>query len=221
MYLNRERITIMHVYSHTKKVITVFFTSLFFLFSCTTILLAKKQKRECPKEYIKKALAVFSAKKGKTIVEIGSMRDPVPHPVDNGFCKNCIQGHSTMWWALTGMDVYSVDINPENTNIVNTICKNFKHVHAITQDGIAFLKEFKQPIDLLFLDAWDADEGTPFAEKHLEAYMAAKPNLHSQSLILIDDTDLKDCGKGRLVIPQAIQDGYKVIFTGRQTLLAQ
>jgi len=209
------------MHSRIIKLIALVFVPLFLQFSCTTPLLAKKPKREHPKEYIKKALDIFKARKGKTIVEIGSMRDPVPHPVDNGSCKNCIQGHSTMWWALTGMDVYTVDINPENTNIVNTICKNFKHVHAITQDGIAFLKEFKQPIDLLFLDAWDADEGTPFAEKHLEAYMAAKPNLHNQSLILIDDTDLKDCGKGRLVIPQAIQDGYKVIFTGRQTLLAQ
>ena len=132
-----------------------------------------------------------------------------------------MNGHSTMWWATTGAEVYSVDISEQFIGLTLKICENFKNVHGVIQDGIAFLKSFEQPIDLLFLDAWDVIEGTPFAEKHLEAYLAARPQLHENSLILIDDTDVQDCGKGRLVIPQAIKDGYKVVFSGRQTLLAK
>ncbi len=53
-----------------------------------------------------------------------------------------------------------------------------------------------------------------------------------ESIILIDDTDVERIneqvvfsngisGKGKLVIPQAIKDGYNVIFSGRQTLLSK
>jgi hypothetical protein len=87
------------------------------------------------------------------------------------------------------------------------------------------------PIDLLFLDAWDVNlEGS--AERHLEAFKAAEQNLHEQSLVLIDDTDVdlvEDIlvfadgvsGKGKLVIPYAVNRGWKVVFSGRQTLLSK
>ncbi len=149
------------------------------------------------------------------------MRGRLSHPIETGYCNGCMDGHSTMWWAETGATVYSVDVSEKNIKLTCDMCKDFKNVHAIAQDGIAFLKSFTSSIDLLFLDAWDVNEKTPFAEKHLEAYLEAKPRLHAKSLILIDDTDLKDCGKGKLVIPQAIKDGFKVIFSGRQTLLAK
>lgn len=90
---------------------------------------------------------------------------------------------------------------------------------AVTQDGVAFLEAFSRPIDLLYLDAWDAYlPGSQ--ENHLRAYLAARKNLHTQSLILIDDTDLEQSSKGRLVIPRAIEDGLAVLFSEEgQTLL--
>jgi hypothetical protein len=179
------------------------------------------KRRECPTEYIKKTIDLFKSNNGKIIVEIGTMRALLTHPIDSGHCKGCMDGHSTMWWATTGAEVYSVDISKESIDLTSKTCENFKNVHAIVRDGLEFLKSFEQPIDLLFLDAWDVVDGTPYAEKHLEAYFVAKPHLHENSLILIDDTDIKDCGKGRLVIPQAIKDGYTVVFSGRQTLLAK
>jgi hypothetical protein len=209
-------------FSSTKiRLIVSCFASTLLLFSGNETLLAKHRKREEPKEYIKKALNLFLCRNGKVIVEIGSMRNPLPHPIDSGHCNSCMEGHSTAWWALTGAEVYSIDIAPENTQITSAVCRDFKNVHAITYDGIAFLREFKDPIDLLFLDAWDVNKRSPYAEKHLEAYLTARPRLHANSLILIDDTDIKHGGKGKLVIPQAISDGYHVIFGGRQTLLAR
>lgn len=88
------------------------------------------------------------------------------------------------------------------------------------QDGITFLQQFRKPIDLLYLDAWDP-RVSGFQEKHLMAYLEARPNLHPRSLILIDDTDLGPWSKGTLVIQHALQDGYHIVYEGRQTLLAQ
>jgi len=220
-HLNNERLNRMYISSTKIRLITACFASMLLLFSGTEMLLAKHKRRDEPKEYIKKTLDLFFYRNGKVIVEIGSMRNPLHHPIDSGHCNSCMEGHSTAWWALTGAEVYSIDIAPENTQITGEVCKGFKNVHAITYDGIAFLREFKDPIDLLFLDAWDVQKRSPYAEKHLEAYLTARPRLHANSLILIDDTDMKHGGKGKLVIPQAISDGYRVIFGGRQTLLAR
>jgi len=181
-----------------------------------------RKKREYPLEYLKKTVKLFSQRKGKNIVEIGSMRNPIPHPIYEIGCRHCLQGHSTIIWAHTLANVYTVDIEPKSTEITKEACKNFNNVHAFTEDGIGFLKKFDQPIDLLFLDAWDVSEDVPdYAEKHLEAYFAAKHRLHPKSLILIDDTDIMNGGKGKLVIPQAIKDGYRIVFSGRQTLLVR
>jgi len=71
------------------------------------------------------------------------------------------------------------------------------------------------------------------AERHLDAYNAALPHLSDNHLILIDDTDVDyingECqfidgamaGKGRLLIPYLLNNGYKMEFGGRQTLLSK
>jgi hypothetical protein len=41
------------------------------------------------------------------------------------------------------------------------------------------------------------------------------------SVVLIDDTDIMNGGKGRLAIPQIIRDGYELITWGRQAMLAR
>jgi hypothetical protein len=63
--------------------------------------------------------------------------------------------------------------------------------------------------------------GTNYAEKHLEAYRAALPRLARTCVVLIDDTDILNGGKGRLVIPQMIRDGFELITWGRQALLVR
>lgn len=177
--------------------------------------------REIPKPYIDKAIKLFKERQGKTIVEIGASRFYFKHDLDTQTCPYCMDGHSTMLWARTKAQVYSVDIDDKTIELTKKLCKDCNNVHAYVQDGIEFLKNFNQPIDLLYLDAWDVIPGTNYAEKHLEAYQVAKSKLHDASLILIDDTDIYDGGKGRLVIPRAVSDGFKVVFFGRQTLLAK
>ncbi|RKO86600.1 hypothetical protein BDK51DRAFT_36473 [Blyttiomyces helicus] len=59
------------------------------------------------------------------------------------------------------------------------------------EDGLHFLENYDGlPIDFLFLDAWDVVRGQDYAEKHLEAYERAKPDLSEKCILSIDDTDI-------------------------------
>jgi hypothetical protein len=160
---------------------------------------------------INKALSEFRTRQGRLVVEIGSIRQR----------GNLVgDGYSTVAWAQFAEQVYSVDIDAEATALTREETGEFGNVVAVTQDGVEFLEAFNEPIDLLYLDAWDAFlPGSQ--ENHLRAYMAARRNLHDLSLILIDDTNLGDGGKGRLVVPRAIEDGFNVIFAENQTLLGR
>lgn len=188
-------------------------------------------ERDRPKPYILKALEIFRARQGKVIVEIGTSGGGMFHRLDEdggSWGEHCCNsGHSTLLFAMSGAaEVWSVDINPDATEGAKRFLsssehtRNFKGLHCVTQDGIDFLKKFPKPIDLLYLDAWDVAPGF-YAEKHLQAYLQAKDKLHEKSLILIDDTDVDEGGKGKWVVPKAVEDGYKVIFSGRQTLLVR
>lgn len=188
--------------------------------------------REKPARFIAQAIELLKEIDGKVIVEIGSMRQDLKHAL-NEVHPCCNDGHSSALWAQTGLEFHSVDIDPNCTRIVSKTLAQLGCVSnskAYTTDGIGFLRDFEGTIDLLFLDAWDI--GTPsYAESHLEAWEAAKDKLAATHIILIDDTDVdyvgKElefidgamAGKGRLLIPRLIQEGYEVLTAGRQTLL--
>lgn len=159
------------------------------------------------------ALFLMLDQGGHRIVELGSMRRPL------GDGQSLCDGRSTLLWGLSGAEVFSVDIDPAASQESRRATAGLSNVHIVTQDAEAFLEDFEGPIDLLYLDAWDI--GTPdYQGNHLRAYQRARPLLHAKSLILIDDTDLQDGGKGALVVPAAVGDGFRTLLTGRQTLLA-
>ena len=90
---------------------------------------------------------------------------------------------------------------------------------AETKEGVLAIKEFPKQIDLLYLDAWDVIPGTDYKEKHLEAFQAAEEKLHDNSVILIDDMEHGENGKGGLVIPYALTKGWKRMDIGKQAIL--
>jgi len=191
--------------------------------------------RDIPESYIRKALEKFKESGGQTIVELGCMRQPMDHAIlkCSEKCNSRCDGHSTAIFDSVGVVFVSVDIS-------EAACKCARaHVwHPSTtikcMDAIEYLKKCPIKIDLLYLDAWDVDLDD-CAEKHLEAYEVGKHLLHDKSIVLIDDTDVvwfegefhpvfsKDAyaGKGELVVPAMIKDGWKVAFTGRQTMLVK
>jgi hypothetical protein len=159
--------------------------------------------------------------KFKTIVEVGSMRNPMKHGLDEFDPECCNEGHSTLFFAETGADVFSTDVNPRCAELLATATRKYRNLKVYTADGIWFLKKFDRPIDLLYLDAWDVMPSINYAEKHLQAYQAALPHLAQTCLVLIDDTDISNGGKGRLAIPQMIRDGFELVTWGRQAMLVR
>lgn len=180
----------------------------------------EQARRDQPRDYIHKALALLGdGARPATIVELGSMRSPLTHPIGESH-PCCGDGHSTYLFGESGHRVYSVDVNPEASRAARAACAEMPNVHVVTGDGIAFLSDFSGSIGLLFLDAWDVVPGTPYAEKHAAAFEAARDKLAERHLILIDDTDIASGGKGRILIPRLTELGYEKVFDGRQTLYA-
>lgn len=190
--------------------------------------------RKKPFPFISKAIDQFKSIHGKTIVEVGTMRVPMEHDINDTEHDCCMEGHSSVLFASNCDNFHTVDID---MNASKTAYKSLKKLNlknnwnVYNGDGIKFLKDFNEKIDLLFLDAWDF--GTPyFAEKHLEAYKAAEDKLNKSHIILVDDTDVNITpergfhndeesmgGKGAVLIPYLLENKYKVLFKGRQTCL--
>jgi hypothetical protein len=193
------------------------------------------ERRSKPAPYIKKTIEIAKKLNFKTVVEIGTNRYSIKKECVEYFLESekkpfisppcCNDGHSTLFLTECGFDVYTVDIDPDSPNHLinhyNDLGKEKPdnlHINS-PKDGIEFLKEFEGKIDLLYLDGWDV--GTPeYAEKHLEAFLAAREKLADVHLILIDDTDFNTLngGKDNLLSPYLINEGYTLLFNGRQTL---
>lgn len=45
--------------------------------------------------------------------------------------------------------------------------------------------------------------------------------MNHHAVLLIDDTDLPRLGKAEFVVPAALEDGYEVVASDRQTLLVR
>jgi hypothetical protein len=188
--------------------------------------------RKKPYLFIKRALELFNEHNGKVIVEIGSMRKPCTHELDDYEQECCNDGHSTLLLARAAKEFHTVDIELAHSRLTLKELKRhafLEHSNVYNGDGIKFLEEFKGEIDLLYLDAWDV-EFPGHAEKHVEAFQVAEGKLSKNCIILIDDTDVGFSqekgfhndeealgGKGRLLIPYLLQKKYKLIFKGRQT----
>jgi len=155
---------------------------------------------------------LFKRMKGrpKIIVETGTIRDAWAAVGD---------GHSTIKFANyvieNGGEFYSVDNSPDAVKVSKACVKENKRVHIVCDDSLHFLENFKEEIDILYLDSAN--------DKHLildEAKIAIN-KLHKDSIILIDDAG-KDSPpisqKGKLVIPWLEKNGWKKVMDYYQVL---
>lgn len=173
------------------------------------------------------------------IVEIGCNRSPLTYSLYEPSPNRSLDldGHSTAYLLDTGVDFTSVDINERHCDVarrdLQKLFPDRKNWRILCMDGIEYLRNVSMPISFLFLDAWDLD-ASDSAEQHLNALKAALPKMTTRSLILIDDTDLDyvsekkhfvwacgTSGKGAQAIPYAVESGYHIVYSGRQTLLAR
>lgn len=174
-------------------------------------------KREYPQQSLHAVASLFNRFNGNTIVEIGGLAMLPSDPKWDRY------GGSTLVWAqrTSAETIHTVDVNSKVVDQTCELAKDYPQVQVSHMDGIKFLESFDGSIDLLYLDAWDAVHGTPYKEHHRNAFIAAMPNLHEKSFVLIDDTDIDGLGKGEFVIPLAIGHGFHMWWQGRQTLLSK
>ena len=129
------------------------------------------------------------------------------------------------WAKDNGAEMYSVDINPIALKTAKRACREFNkgNVHFIEQDSAIFLHNFDKQIDFLYLDSYDFEISNPLPSQihHLKEIMAAYPYLSEQCIILIDDCDLPYGGKGKFVIQFLEEEGWNIIESGYQVLIAR
>ena len=123
-----------------------------------------------------------------------------------------------------GGRLHSVDLSPQNVAFAREWTAIFGDVVTIHQgDSVAFLTNFAQPIDVLYLDSLDTTE-PGHADHAMRELEVALPKLHERSLIVLDDTPWQAgvfSGKGARVVPWLLEHGWQVFYAGYQVLLTR
>jgi hypothetical protein len=162
-----------------------------------------------PNRYLfDEAIAAFCERSGRVIVEVGAIRNRRWRDTD---------GHSTLRWPTEAL-VWTVDADPAAVKLTRELTAGRSNVFCVLADAIAFLRTLPFRIDLLYLDGPhpDREDGRQW---HFEAYQAAA--MQHRAVLLIDDTDLPRLGKAEFVVPTALEDGFQVVASDRQTLLVR
>ena len=154
------------------------------------------------------AIAAFRERNGHVIVEVGGIRNRGWRDTD---------GHSTLRWPVDAT-VWSVDTDPAAVKLTRELATDRPNVFCVLADALAFLRAFPLRINLLYLDGPhpDREDGRRW---RFDAYQATA--LSHRAVLLIDDTDLSRLGKAKFVVPAAIEDGFEVVVSDRQTLMVR
>lgn len=130
----------------------------------------------------------------KHIVETGCLRQLDNYEGD---------GQSTLIWSeyvkeTPNGSLVSYDIDEDAiTNVAALIAPSKIAYTALAGDSILSLHHHNRPIDLLYLDSMDVDMGAPHisAMHALMEFAAARPRLHSGSIVFVDDAPMEFDGR--------------------------
>jgi predicted O-methyltransferase YrrM len=169
------------------------------------------------------ALSLLEERKAQVLVETGTSRE------GDVFCRG--DGCSTLIFGAWARDhraeLYSVDISARNLENAKTAVLNHvrrtHNIHFICSDSVSFLSSFHKPIDFLYLDSFDYDENDPLPSQihHLNEIKAALPFLTETSIVMIDDCDFPNGGKGKLAIEWLLEQGWKILAQEYQVILGR
>ena len=136
-------------------------------------------------------------------------------------------GYSTMLFGefcdLYGGKIISVDLFPRHIEIAKNITNTYNNfIDYVESDSVEFLKNYNEPIDLLYLDSLDVPIGTGedrtlCQEHNLKEFISSEPNLHRYSIVLVDDY-FGGNGKGRLTEKYMLEKGWRLIVSNQQQL---
>jgi predicted O-methyltransferase YrrM len=166
-------------------------------------------------------LLLAVARNVRTIVETGTARQPNNWGGD---------GQSTVvfgaWCQRYGGRMWTCDLSEQAIAASRQVSASVKdRIEYVVSDSVEFLRNFKEPIDLLYLDSYDfpldGSDHNPSQDHAVREAHAALPHLHNQSIILVDDCGLPHGGKGGKVVPFLMGEGWQVIGLGYQILLTR
>jgi len=123
-----------------------------------------------------------------------------------------------------GGTLHAVDVSRDNCRFARTWTDVFGEiVHVHQQDSVKFLQDHQTPIDVLYLDSLDTTE-PKHAEHALREIEAALPKLHTQSIVVFDDTPWHAggwVGKGARAVPFLLDHGWQILYAGYQVVLVR
>lgn len=175
------------------------------------------------RDTLREVLRLLEERKAKVLLETGVAR--------MGLEKSKGDGASTivfgLWAKQNDAHLYSVDIDPEATAKAGEAVGAMElrnHVTLVTSDSVAYLAEFTDAVDFLYLDSYDyhkTDTSIQQASQahHLKEIEAIEGCLHDGTVILIDDCDMPNGGKGKLVIERLTAKGWRVHMSEYQVIL--
>lgn len=175
----------------------------------------KRNRREKGFEIIFKELE-NSNKDFYTIVETGTTRKPLKHRLawKDGLSTVLFENFVNYYNG----EVYSIDID-------NSACENCREmtgdkVKVVNDDSCNALLKIEQPVDLFYLDSYDADRKNPLPsqEHHLKEFNTIEPFLKN-NLVAIDDNytvNGKNLGKGKLIEEYLLSKNIHPIYRGYQ-----
>lgn len=177
------------------------------------------------RDTLREVLRLLDERGAKTLVETGVAR--------MGLEKSKGDGASTIvfgvWAKQNDAHLYSVDIDPEATERAGQAVTDMDlsdSVTLVTSDSVAYLDEFTDMVDFLYLDSYDYHKTdtaiqTASQDHHLKEIKAIEGCLHEDTVILIDDCDMPNGGKGKLVIERLTAKGWKVHMSEYQVILVK
>ena len=141
-----------------------------------------------------KSLSIANSRNLKTFVETGTMRGKRKLLFFSKY--NWKDGMSTLIFCEYAKNVngklFSCDINSQNIKYAKRSTKKFiNYVNFVESDSLLFLKNFKHKIDFLYLDSLDGHNPIDASIHQLNEAKSAIDKLHRNSLILLDDKNLK------------------------------
>ena len=186
-------------------------------------LLPRKYNFGKRRDTLREVLRLLDERRAKVLLETGVAR--------MGLEKSKGDGASTivfgLWAKNNDAHLYSVDIDPEATRRAGVAVDAMglgDSVTLVTSDSVEYLDEFTDTVDFLYLDSYDYHKTDTAIQKasqdhHLKEINAIEGCLHDDTVILIDDCDLPNGGKGKLVIQYLTEAGWKIHMSEYQVIM--
>ena len=164
------------------------------------------------------ALNLFLQSGGKSIVETGTIRQRddwgagMSTLIFGDFCQRF------------GCHLWTVDNNSKALEVSKEVTSEYKDfITYVEDDSVAFLREFDQKIDLLYLDSMDCplkpeDDALPAQIHQLNEFKAAEDKLTLFSIVLLDDNQFKNGGKTKELKKYLRKLGWTCVMDFHQSL---